>query len=135
MQLRSDSHRELGRRLLEEEIGGCDEQRTPSPPLTSLEIASGVRCDHLRLAVCGEQRTVACAECGARLDPFEVVWLLALKDAAVRDHDAEIARCRDRLHGLCEEERRLEQRVRRARDLAEAIERRARAGAQEALDL
>lgn len=53
----------------------------------------------------------------------------------LRDYDAAIAACRRDLEGLHHEEEKAERRVRRAREIADAAEARARAGAQEALDL
>lgn len=95
----------------------------------------GKFCVHASHRVNETQRTVKCAECGAALDPFQVVLQYARKDRVRDDMRAQVAELRGKLVELYKEEKRIKARVRNAkRKDADAAVSAAIAKAQEGFD-
>lgn len=108
--------RDLGRRLLLEAVGEVDDDR----PATQFEVRRGTYCSHARVEICDEQREVACASCGAKLDPFDVLHGFATKERWLGHIDDERRMLQKKIDTMKAEERRVKARLRTANRAAPA---------------
>lgn len=85
------------------------------PGLLPKERSYENRCRHRRLSIDQEHRLVECKECGAEVDPFDVLWDYAVNERQLYNVEKRRKELYEELNRLKREERNTKARLRRAK--------------------